>query len=292
MAAARDGRRTEGEGGGGGGGGGVLGERVGAGEAGDRGRAEGASAGLGTAIASSARLRRKLRGVRVVRYAQEEGIRRLPPRCSAAISAGNGPLGGDDNAVLVAIAAAIRSCAKRGSDSDKGGGAESVERSEAAASSSLPRLLHRTDKRMELSCIEVLTMAQVRNAIPNADISEHAQFTISKKGMYKVTGERIEDGGSKDKVEQGDWWLKQVWEQRPGWLRVWNPNLPAFPVPIIAQRWEKPCKGDHTALETVANVLTSVPFIVIGLNTHRMAMSTPKLKTKESLRMYGKSVIG
>ncbi|GBG74230.1 hypothetical protein CBR_g17941 [Chara braunii] len=253
MAAARDGRRTEGEGGGGGGGGGVLGERVGAGEAGDRGRAEGASAGLGTAIASSARLRRKLRGVRVVRYAQEEGIRRLPPRCSAAISAGNGPLGGDDNAVLVAIAAAIRSCAKRGSDSDKGGGAESVERSEAAASSSLPRLLHRTDKRMEL---------------------------------------RIEDGGSKDKVEQGDWWLKQVWEQRPGWLRVWNPNLPAFPVPIIAQRWEKPCKGDHTALETVANVLTSVPFIVIGLNTHRMAMSTPKLKTKESLRMYGKSVIG
>ncbi|KAJ7295389.1 hypothetical protein O6H91_Y191800 [Diphasiastrum complanatum] len=61
--------------------------------------------------------------------------------------------------------------------------------------------------------------------------------------------------------------LRSMWEQRPGWLRGYS---------FLNT-------GDRSMLETLVNVVTSLPFIVVGLQVPRKKLIT---------RLYADSVIG
>lgn len=61
--------------------------------------------------------------------------------------------------------------------------------------------------------------------------------------------------------------IRKVWEQRPPWLTMSVPN----------------CRGDRHIIERVANVLTSIPFILIGIQAPRNRLAT---------KMYANSIVG
>lgn len=61
--------------------------------------------------------------------------------------------------------------------------------------------------------------------------------------------------------------IGKIWEQRPPWLRLSAPN----------------CRGDHHIIDRAANILTSIPFILIGIQAPR---------SKLAKRLYADSMIG
>ncbi|MCH97460.1 hypothetical protein A2U01_0018455, partial [Trifolium medium] len=63
--------------------------------------------------------------------------------------------------------------------------------------------------------------------------------------------------------------MQRVWQQRPACLR---------PIHCSAS-----CHGDQHLAETIANVLTSIPFIALGINAPRKNFST---------KLYANSLIG
>lgn len=62
-------------------------------------------------------------------------------------------------------------------------------------------------------------------------------------------------------------WLRGLWRRRPAWLRAVYDDF----------------VGDHTPMESAANILTSVPFVLVGL-------TSPK-KTQDAA-LFGRSVVG
>ncbi|KAG0616890.1 hypothetical protein M758_5G149300 [Ceratodon purpureus] len=78
---------------------------------------------------------------------------------------------------------------------------------------------------------------------------------------------------------QAGFWRAALSDERVGWIA-------AAVAAVDDLRWSKhSCvpKGDRTVLETVVNVATSMPFILVGLHTPR---------EKLAKRMYGNSIIG
>lgn len=61
--------------------------------------------------------------------------------------------------------------------------------------------------------------------------------------------------------------IQKVWDQRPPWLRLSAPN----------------CRGDHHIVDRVANILTSIPFILIGIQAPRNRLAN---------RLYADSLVG
>lgn len=61
--------------------------------------------------------------------------------------------------------------------------------------------------------------------------------------------------------------VRKLWDQRPTWLRMSAPH----------------CRGDRHIIERVANILTSIPFILIGIQAPRKKVAT---------KMYADSVVG
>ncbi|XP_043696456.1 uncharacterized protein LOC122646889 isoform X1 [Telopea speciosissima] len=61
--------------------------------------------------------------------------------------------------------------------------------------------------------------------------------------------------------------MQRIWQQRPACLRPIRCNI----------------QGDHNLIETIANVLTSLPFITLGIHTPRKNLSS---------KLYANSLIG
>lgn len=92
-----------------------------------------------------------------------------------------------------------------------------------------------------------------------------------------------EDGGCVVEEQKGrserPFWQAALTDERIGWIG-------AAIAAVDDLRWSKhQCmpKGDRTVLETVVNVATSMPFVLVGLQTPREKLAS---------RMYGNSIIG
>ncbi|KAH7292880.1 hypothetical protein KP509_28G002200 [Ceratopteris richardii] len=62
-------------------------------------------------------------------------------------------------------------------------------------------------------------------------------------------------------------YVRKLWDQRPPWLRLSIPN----------------CRGDHHIVDRIANIFTSIPFIIIGIQAPRNGLAK---------RLYADSVVG
>ncbi|KAI5075402.1 hypothetical protein GOP47_0009478, partial [Adiantum capillus-veneris] len=61
--------------------------------------------------------------------------------------------------------------------------------------------------------------------------------------------------------------IRKLWDQRPPWLRLSAPN----------------CRGDHHLADRIANILTSIPFILIGIQAPRNRLAK---------KLYADSIVG
>ncbi|MCO5589049.1 hypothetical protein L7F22_043014 [Adiantum nelumboides] len=61
--------------------------------------------------------------------------------------------------------------------------------------------------------------------------------------------------------------VRKLWDQRPPWLRMSPPS----------------CRGDHHLADRIANILTSIPFIFIGIQAPRNRLAK---------KLYADSIVG
>ncbi|KAL2951587.1 hypothetical protein AAZX31_19G061200 [Glycine max] len=112
----------------------------------------------------------------------------------------------------------------------------------------------------------ILNHSRALEGVHGVQVAPNSPFDLTETNQ---SGDFRTSTGGASTTEANQLLLMQLWQQRPACLRPIHCGIS--------------CHGDQTLAETVANVLTSIPFIALGIHAPRKNLNS---------KLYANSLIG